>query len=131
MQPARVGDDQVVAWRAAPHCEESGAAHPDRGARIMSTTAQLITGVDFVTVPTHDLEAAVKFYSETLGLPCSVHLKDRNFAEFETGNLTLSVIDAEAMGLEHHAQKGISLHVEDIEEARRTLEGRGLVFQGD
>ena len=34
----------------------------------MSTTAQLITGVDFVTVPTHDLEAAVEFYGQTLGL---------------------------------------------------------------
>jgi predicted enzyme related to lactoylglutathione lyase len=97
----------------------------------MSTTTPLITGVDFVTVPTHDLDAAVEFYGETLGLPCSVYRKDRNFAEFETGNLTLGVIDAEAMGLEHHAQKGIALHVEDIEEARRALEGRGLVFQGD
>jgi predicted enzyme related to lactoylglutathione lyase len=96
-----------------------------------TTTAQPITGVDFVTVPTHDLEAAVEFYGQTLGLPCSVYRKDRNFAEFETGNLTLSVIDATAMGLEHHAQKGISLHVEDIEEARRTLEGRGLLFNGD
>ena len=60
-----------------------------------------------------------------------MHRKDRNFAEFETGNLTLSVIDAEAMGLEHHTQKGISLHVEDIEEARRTLEGRhGVCLSG-
>jgi predicted enzyme related to lactoylglutathione lyase len=97
----------------------------------MSTTTQLITRVDFVTVPTHDLDAAVEFYGQILRLPCSVYRKDRNFAEFETGNLTLGVIDAEAMGLEHHAQKGIALHVEDIEDARRTLEGRGLAFQGD
>jgi hypothetical protein len=33
----------------------------------MTTTAQLITGVDFVTVPTHDLDAAVEFYGEKLG----------------------------------------------------------------
>ncbi len=97
----------------------------------MSTTAQLITGVDFVTVPTHDLEAAVEFYGTTLELPRSAYHKDRNFAEFETGNLTLGVIDAEAMGLEHHALKGIALHVEDIEQARRTLEERGVAFQGD
>ncbi len=95
------------------------------------STAQLITGVDFVTVPTHDLAAAVAFYGETLGLPRSVYLHERNYAEFETGNLTLSVIDAEKMGLEHHAQKGISLHVEDIEDARRALEERGVVFHGD
>jgi predicted enzyme related to lactoylglutathione lyase len=97
----------------------------------MTTTAQLITGVDFVAVPTHDLEAAVEFYGTTLGLPRSVYRKERHFAEFETGNLTLSVIDAEAMGLEHHPQDGISLHVEDVEAARATLEESGVVFRGD
>jgi predicted enzyme related to lactoylglutathione lyase len=97
----------------------------------MSTTAQLITGVDFVAVPTHDLAAAVAFYGETLGLHRSVYMHERHFAEFETGNLTLSVIDAEKMGLEHHPQNGISLHVDDVAEARRTLEARGLAFHGD
>ena len=68
----------------------------------MSTnTEQLVTGVDFVGIPTHDLEAAVEFYGETLGLPRSVHMPERNFAEFETGNLTLSLMNAEKMGLPH------------------------------
>jgi predicted enzyme related to lactoylglutathione lyase len=97
----------------------------------MTTAAQLITGVDFVAVPTHDLEAAVEFYGTTLGLPRSVYMKDRNYAEFETGNLTLSVIDAKAMGLEHHPQNGISLHVEDVVQAREALEARGVLFHGD
>ena len=97
----------------------------------MSTTAQLITGVDFVPFSTQNLDASMDFYGNKLGLPCSVYLKERNFAEFETGNLTLGVIDATAMGIEHHAQKGIALHVEDVEQVRRTLEGRGLVFNGD
>ena len=65
------------------------------------TTSQLVTGVDFVGLPTHDLEAAVEFYGTTVGLRRSVYLKDRNYSEFETGNLTLSVYDAEAMGLKH------------------------------
>jgi predicted enzyme related to lactoylglutathione lyase len=43
----------------------------------------------------------------------------------------LSVIDAEAMGLEHHPQKGIALHVDDVEEARRALQERGIDFAGD
>jgi predicted enzyme related to lactoylglutathione lyase len=97
----------------------------------MSTTAQPITGVDFITVPTHDLEAAVEFYGETLGLPRSVYLPERHYAEFETGNLTLSVIDAEAMGLEHHLQKGVALHVEDVAAVRGLLEERGVQFGGD
>ena len=60
--------------------------------------ANSITGVDFVGMPTHDLETAVEFYGETLGLPRSVYMPERNYAEFETGNLTLSVIDAEKIG---------------------------------
>ena len=64
-------------------------------------TPQLVTGVNFVGCPTKDLEAAVEFYGSTVGLPRSVYLKERGYAEFETGNLTLSVYDAEAMGLEH------------------------------
>jgi predicted enzyme related to lactoylglutathione lyase len=93
---------------------------------------QIITGVDFVALPTHDLETAVEFYGTTLGLPRSKYLKERNYAEFETGNLTLSVIDAEAMGMEHRVQgHEIALHVEDVEAARKTLEGRGVVFRGD
>jgi predicted enzyme related to lactoylglutathione lyase len=97
----------------------------------MATTAQLITGTDFVGVPTHDIERAVEFYGETLGLRRSVYRPERNFAEFETGNLTLSVIDAEKMGLEHHPQHWISLHVDDVEAARETLQARGVEFKGD
>jgi predicted enzyme related to lactoylglutathione lyase len=97
----------------------------------MSTTAQLITGTDFVAIPTRDLARAVEFYGETLGLRRSVYMPERNFAEFETGNLTLSVIDPEAMGIPYNGQHGLSLHVEDVEDARRTLEARGVQFNGD
>jgi predicted enzyme related to lactoylglutathione lyase len=98
----------------------------------MTTASQIVTGVDFVAVPTHDLAAAIEFYGTTLGLPCSVRAEERHHAEFETGNLTLSVIDAEKMGLEHHpARQGIALHVEDMQSARATLEERGVRFNGD
>jgi predicted enzyme related to lactoylglutathione lyase len=98
----------------------------------MSTDEQLITGVDFVALPTHDLQLAVKFYGETLGLRRSVYRPEQHFAEFETGNLTLSVIDAEAMGLEHHVQRlHIPLHVDDVQAARKLLEERGVAFQGE
>jgi predicted enzyme related to lactoylglutathione lyase len=93
---------------------------------------QLIGGVDFMAVPTHDLEAASEFYGQTLGLRRSVYIPERNYAEFETGNLTLSVIDAEAMGLEHHPHRHqIALHVDDVEEARKALEQRGVSFGGE
>jgi predicted enzyme related to lactoylglutathione lyase len=98
----------------------------------MADAKQLITGVDFVAVPTHDIEAAAEFYGTTLALPRSAYNKERGFAEFETGNLTISVIDAEAMGLEHHVQRHeIALHVQDVQAARSELEQRGVAFRGE
>jgi predicted enzyme related to lactoylglutathione lyase len=95
-------------------------------------TAQLVTGVDFVGVPTRDLDAAVEFYGTTVGLPRSVYMKERNYAEFETGNLTLSVFDAEGFGLEHNVNpNAIALHVDDVAQARAALEQRGVEFAGE
>jgi predicted enzyme related to lactoylglutathione lyase len=97
-----------------------------------TSTEQLITGVDFVPLPTHDINLSVGFYGDTLGLRRSVFMPERNYAEFETGNLTLSVIDAEKMGLEHNAQRTeIALHVDDVPAARKELEARGVEFRGD
>jgi predicted enzyme related to lactoylglutathione lyase len=99
---------------------------------IRLSVSDLITGVDFVSIPTHDFDAAVEFYGQTLGLRRSVYRPDRHFAEFETGNLTLNVMDAEAMGLEHHVSKNaIALHVGDVQAARAQLQERGVTFHGD
>jgi predicted enzyme related to lactoylglutathione lyase len=96
------------------------------------TTPQLVTGVDFVGCPTKDLEAAVAFYGETLGLPRSVYLKERHYAEFETGNLTLSVYSPEAMGIPYNTNpNAIALHVEDVPAARASLQERGVAFNGE
>ncbi len=93
---------------------------------------QLVTKVDFVTLPTHDLEAASSFYGDTLGLPRSTYVPDRGFAEFETGNLTLGIMTPEKMGMEFKATPNpVALHVEDMEAARGTLESRGVSFDGD
>jgi predicted enzyme related to lactoylglutathione lyase len=97
-----------------------------------TSAEQLIGGVDFVGMPTRDLEQAARFYGETLGLPRSVYLPERHYAEFETANLTLSVYNAEAMGLEHHVNpNAVALHVDDVGQARKTLEGRGVNFSAD
>ncbi len=99
---------------------------------LSTSTEQLIGGVNFVALPTHDVAASAAFYGDTLGLRRSVYMPERNFAEFETGNLTLSIIDAEKMGLEHHPQPtAIALHVDDVAEVRQTLEGRGVQFSGE
>ena len=57
-------------------------------------------GVDFVALPTRDLRGRRVLRRHARPAALRVHA-ERNFAEFETGNLTLSIIDAEKMGLEH------------------------------
>jgi predicted enzyme related to lactoylglutathione lyase len=93
----------------------------------------IVTGVDFVSVPTRDLGKAVEFYGTTLGLRRSVYRPDRNFAEFETGTVTLSVVNPERMGIgEFRANNNhVALHVEDVAAARETLQERGVTFMGD
>ena len=98
----------------------------------MTPTPEFVRGVDFVGIPTHDIAAAAKFYGETLGLPRSVYLEDRHFSEYETGNLTLSVYNAEAMGMEHNPNPNpVALHVDDVAAARERLERRGVEFHGE
>lgn len=98
----------------------------------MATTSEFVRGVDFVSVPTRDVPALVAFYDETLGLPRSVYLPERNYAEFETGNLTLIIYNPEAMGFEPHPNhNAIALHVDDVAATRKMLEGRGVEFHGD
>jgi len=92
----------------------------------------LISEVDFLGLPTRDLETAVNFYGNVLGLPCSAHRPDRHHAEFETGNLTLNIMHAEKMGLEHTINRNaLALRVQDVAAARSTLEQRGVQFHGE
>ena len=66
----------------------------------MPTQTSLVTGVDFVTVPTKDYDAAAKFYGEVLGLPFGKRWGKMPAGEFETGNLTIAVMQSDAFGLE-------------------------------
>ncbi len=98
----------------------------------MSVGGELVGGVDFVGMPTRDLEAAAAFYGDTLGLHRSVWIPERNYSEFETGNLTISVFNAEAMGLEHQRSANpLALGVDDVAAAREALEARGVTFAAD
>jgi predicted enzyme related to lactoylglutathione lyase len=101
----------------------------------MSTeeATSIVTGVDFVSMATQDLERAVEFYGTTLGLPCSVHRPEANFAEFETGTVTISVVNPVKMGIGEFQPNAnhLALQVADVPAARATLEGRGVTFIGD
>ncbi|HEY5143774.1 MAG TPA: VOC family protein [Solirubrobacteraceae bacterium] len=92
-----------------------------------------ITGTDFLMVPTSDLERSVAFYGGTLGLRRAVYMPERNFAEFETGNLTLNITDPVKMGIGELEpnRNHVALHVGDVEAARSALEAQGVTFMGD
>jgi predicted enzyme related to lactoylglutathione lyase len=93
------------------------------------TTPATITGADFATVFVEDYPAAAEFYGETLGLEQSVDYGKIPGGEFETGNLTLQVVDDAAVGREFQpSTHPIALHVEDVEAARAELEAQGVSF---
>ncbi len=95
----------------------------------MATATSLITGTDFVTVATDDFDRAVEFYGTVLGLPNSARYGQMPGAEFETGNLTIAVMESKAFGIEFATNRNpIALRVEDIAAARATLEERGVQF---
>lgn len=91
-----------------------------------------VTGVDFVTVFVEDYPAALKFYGETLGLEHSVDYERIPAGEFETGSLTLQVMDAASVGQRFEPSgHPIALHVDDVAAARERLEGAGVEFLGE
>jgi predicted enzyme related to lactoylglutathione lyase len=98
----------------------------------MGTNTQLINGVDFIAVPTRDYEAASKFYGETLGLPFGKQWGDMPAGEFETGSLTIAVMQSDAFGIEFapHTHP-VEFHVDDFEAAKAELESRGVEFVTD
>ena len=100
----------------------------------MSATA--VTGVDFVSVPTSDLDAAMEFYGAVLGLERSSLWQrpghDPVGAEFETGTLTIALLANERLGIPFQPNLvPIALHVEDVPAARAALEERGVEFRGE
>lgn len=91
-----------------------------------------VEGTDFAVVFVEDFPRAVEFYGETLGLG---ELRDYGKiagGEFETGNLTLTVLDAAAVGREFSPSgHPIAFRVDDVEEARSELEAQGVEFLGE
>jgi catechol 2,3-dioxygenase-like lactoylglutathione lyase family enzyme len=93
----------------------------------MTRPSSPITGVDYVSVPTANLETATEFYGEVLGLRSPMTYG--RGAEFETGSLTLQVIESPSIGREYRPNAHpIVFQVKDVEAARAELESRGVAF---
>jgi predicted enzyme related to lactoylglutathione lyase len=91
-----------------------------------------ITGVDFIAVPTRDYDKADAFYGDVLGLERSKRWGSMPAGEFETGTLTIAVMQSDAFGMEFQRHSHpIALHVADVDAARAELEGKGVTFAAD
>lgn len=99
----------------------------------MSTESPLqITGVDFVTLPADDIEASMRFYGETLGLPFVKRWGEMPAAEYQAGNLTIALMEPGAFGQEFRPHLvPLALQVDDVAAARAALEARGVEFLGE
>ena len=87
---------------------------------------------DFICVPTQDFEKACAFYGEVLGLEESKQWGDMPGREYETGNLTIAIMQSDAFGQEFapHTHP-IAFQVDDVEAARAELESQGIEFAAD
>jgi catechol 2,3-dioxygenase-like lactoylglutathione lyase family enzyme len=98
----------------------------------MSDEDTLVKGTDFVFLPITSFEQADEFYGGVLGLECSKRYDNALGGEFETGSLTIQVVDMTKIGRELQPSTGaIALHVDDVEAARAQLEARGVTFDGE
>ncbi len=91
----------------------------------------IVERVDFVSVPVTDLERSTAFYRDTLGLE---QIGEGMWPEFQLGeNVSLYLLDPTNMGQSFTGPhpSPIALRVADVEEARRELETKGIVFAGD
>ena len=89
----------------------------------------MVKGTDFVCVGTEDFERADRFYGDVLGLERSKQWGDMPAREYETGNLTIAVMQMDAFGQEFRpSNQPIALQVEDVEATQKKLEGEGVEF---
>jgi catechol 2,3-dioxygenase-like lactoylglutathione lyase family enzyme len=91
----------------------------------------IVERTDFVSVPVTDIERSTRFYRDTLGLE---QIGVGEWPEFQLGeNVSLYLLDPTNLGQEFTGPhtSAIALRVADVEEARRELEGKGVVFAGD
>ena len=88
-----------------------------------------IRGTDFVMFLVSDLTRAVGFYRDVLGLRCEIESAEYQWAEFDCGNVTLSLKgSAVADGTE--AGGRIALAVDNVYKAYEELRQRGVHVEG-
>ena len=83
--------------------------------------------LDHVYYWTRDMDRAVAFYADVLGLPLA-HRSGDGWAEFVAGPVKLALHGTDEADLP--AGGTVVFRVDDLDAARWTLERRGVVFDG-
>jgi predicted enzyme related to lactoylglutathione lyase len=89
-----------------------------------------IRGTDFVVFQVTDLAGAARFYRETLGLRPGVYDEKSQWAEFNCGNVTLS-LHGGIKSPSGAAGGRIALAVEDVQAAYAELKSKGARMAGE
>ena len=88
-----------------------------------------IRGLDFLGIPSQDVDRTRAFYRDTLGMRPDAH------AEYEVwaGDTCFGIWNPEQVGMTFVVQKGnpLPLGVEDVAAARADLEAKGVTFFGE
>jgi len=83
--------------------------------------------VDFIAVPTRNHLRAAEFYGNVLGLERNPNSME-DWIEFETGNVTLALVNTDTHGREFNPlpRGSVALRVADVEAAKAKLEAAGV-----
>jgi catechol 2,3-dioxygenase-like lactoylglutathione lyase family enzyme len=88
----------------------------------------MIRGLDFVSIPVRDLDRAMAFYRDTLGLRLLSHTEGK-WAELELpdGN-AICLFPPESYGMPFNPVMSLSLGTADVAMAAETLASRGVTL---
>ena len=86
-----------------------------------------LLGYTWAGVRTADMKSAARFFGETLGLPASYQAQGVVQFELSSGQL-FEVFDAASKYYQLHACPVLGFQVENVREARKELESKGIEF---
>lgn len=87
-----------------------------------------IRGTDFVVYQVSDIARAAAFYRDILGLPQEMYSEEYQWAEFNCGNVTLSLHGGQKLP-EQIAGGRIALAVDNVFTVSAQLQGKGVRFE--
>jgi methylmalonyl-CoA/ethylmalonyl-CoA epimerase len=88
-----------------------------------------LTQIGQISVNVHDLDRAVAFYKDTLGMK-HLFTVPPHMSFFDCGGIRLMLAIPERADLDHPSSI-LYFKVSDIEEAHEVLKGRGVHFEGE